>query len=297
MIPYKYMVDTALVAAERGEANPFLSKDAGIVHAFPRLNLNAGSRVPSPVPRTQDVAMAGWLRTAGLLLLLGFAVATPARADSPDSQFKRVADASFTSPDRTVRLEQYAKDIGDEGLLFQFWTFDRAHKHGALLNQGEGTNVAGYQAGFRFSPDSRWLVRMQKLGAGYHTLYLYKRTGDRFVPATERPLGEAAWDFFYTQPAADGVRRDPNDPYALDHMQVGLIRGLEDNYAAMGQHWPNSRYLVIGLSFDIQGEDTAFPWVEDWRCVYDLKTGTFSVPPSLAEHNEKARKIPGKDPR
>jgi hypothetical protein len=61
LIPYKYIVDTALVAAERGEANPFLSKDAGNVHASPRLNLNTGSRVPSPVPRKQDAAVAGWL--------------------------------------------------------------------------------------------------------------------------------------------------------------------------------------------------------------------------------------------
>ena len=51
-------------------------------------------------------------------------------------------------------------------------------KNGALLNRDEDIDLAGYPAGFRFSRNSQWLVRMQKLGAGYHTLFLYRRTGD-----------------------------------------------------------------------------------------------------------------------
>ena len=66
-----------------------------------------------------------------------------------------------------MRVEQYAKAQKDESLLYQFWTFDRDHRHPFLLNPGEGDELAGYAAGFRFSPDSQWLVRMQKLGAGY----------------------------------------------------------------------------------------------------------------------------------
>jgi hypothetical protein len=236
--------------------------------------------------------MVGWLRRVGLLLLLGLATATSAKAAGPDGMFKPGAYASFDSPDQTVRVEQFSKDMGDDGFLFQFWTFDRTRKHASLLNKGEDTDTAGYAAGFRFSPDSRWLIRMQKLGSGVQTLYLYKRTGDRFVSATTKPLGDAAWDFFFTQPAAAGVRKDPKDPYTLDHMQAGLIQGFSDNYAAMGQHWPDSRYLVISLSFDIQGEDTPFPWIEDWRCVYDLKTGTFSIPSSVTGDNAGAVKTP-----
>jgi hypothetical protein len=49
-----------------------------------------------------------------------------------------------------------------------------------LLNPGEGDDLAGYRAGFRFSPDSQWLVRMQKLGSGSQTLFLYKRKGLNF---------------------------------------------------------------------------------------------------------------------
>jgi hypothetical protein len=61
----------------------------------------------------------------------------------------------------------------------------------------------------------------------------------------------------------------------------------------MGQHWPDSRYVVISLSFDMQGEDVKDPWVEDWHCVYyDLKTGTFSVPPDFAKNNAEAVKYP-----
>ena len=52
------------------------------------------------------------------------------------------------------------------------------------------------------------------------------------------------------------------------------------------------RYVVISLSFDMQGEDVKAPWIEDWHCVYDLKTGAFSVPPDFAENNAKAVKYP-----
>jgi hypothetical protein len=53
-----------------------------------------------------------------------------------------------------------------------------------------------------------------------------------------------------------------------------------------------ARYLVIGLSFDAQGEDKPAPWIEDWRCLYDLKTGAFSIPAAFAGPNAKAFKTP-----
>jgi hypothetical protein len=67
---------------------------------------------------------------------------------------------------------------------------------------------------------------------------------------------------------------------------------MEENYAWMGEHWPHSRYIVISLSFDTQGEEKPSPWIEGWHCVYDLKTGAFSVPPDFAENNAKAFKTP-----
>jgi hypothetical protein len=96
----------------------------------------------------------GRLRGTGFLLsglvLLGLATVLPANANGPGPEFKLLTDAddTFTSPDRQVRVEQYAKDMGDEGYLHQFWTFDDKHQHAVLLNPGENTELAGYPAGF-----------------------------------------------------------------------------------------------------------------------------------------------------
>ena len=69
------------------------------------------------------------------------------------------------------------------------------------------------------------------------------------------------------------MHRDPKDPYALDHAFVGLVKGMEENYAWKGQHWPNSRCIVIGLSFDMQGEETPGPWIEGWGVSMISKPG------------------------
>jgi hypothetical protein len=231
------------------------------------------------------------LRETWIALLLALATVAPASAEGPRAGFKLNAEATFTSPDQTIRVEQYFRDR-DDRLLYQFWTFDADHRHPFLLNPAEGDDVAGYAAGFRFSPDSQWLVRMQKQGAGYQTLFLYRRNGYRFSPATTKPLGELAWDYFFTTPTSKGMHRDPKEPYSMDHAFVGLVKGMEENYAWMGQHWPDSRYVVISLSFDMQDEEIKTPWIEGWHCVYDLKTGAFSVPPDFAENNAKAVKTP-----
>jgi hypothetical protein len=235
------------------------------------------------------------LRKTWVLLWLAFAMVAPASAaDGPRAGFKLDREATvFTSPDNKLRLEQYAKEQEDGGLAFQFWIFDRNHRHAFLLNPGEkGDDQTGYAAGFRFSPDSQWLVRMQKLGSGSQTLFLYRRNGYQFAPATPKPLGDLAWDYFFTTPTSKGMHRDPENPYGLDHAFVALVKGMEENYAWMGQHWPDSRYVVISLSFDMQGEDVKGPWIEDWHCVYDLKTRTFSVPADFAENNTKAVTYP-----
>jgi hypothetical protein len=152
--------------------------------------------------------------------------------------------------------------------------------------------VAGYPAGFRFSRDSQWLVRMQKLGAGYHTLFLYRRDDDQFSQATPKPLGDMAWDYFFSQPMSRKMHRKSRDRDSLNHLQVHLLQGMDDNYAGMGKHWPDSRYIGLALSFDSQGEDQPLPWIEDWRCVFDTKTGQFTIPPDFASHNAGTVKLP-----
>jgi hypothetical protein len=240
--------------------------------------------------------LGGSLRGTGILLslLLGLGTAVPAHAAGPGPEFKLRANADdiFTSPDRQIRVEQYATDKGDEGYLYQFWTFDDARQHASLLNPGETTDLAGYPAGFRFSPDSQWLVRMQKTGAGFQDLFLYRRNGFEFSAATPKPLSAMAWDYFWGSPVSKKLHRNPKDRDSLSHVFAALLKGMDDNYTWLGQHWPDSRYVVISLNFDAQGEDKPKPYIEDWWCAYDLKTGTFTVPAAFAKHNAQAFTTP-----
>jgi hypothetical protein len=233
----------------------------------------------------------GWIHGIGILLLVAMTSVAPARAEGPGPDWKLLTDPSntFKSPDNTLSIEQYSRNLGDEGFTYQFWVFDKNRENAFLLNRDEDKDLAGYPAGFRFSPNSRWLVRMQGTGAGFATLLLYKRDGDRFVLATRKPLGELAWEYFFTQPAAKGM---PTEPDELNHQRADLLKGMEENYAWLGVKWPASRYVAISLQFDTQGNDRKTPWIEGWRCVYDTKTGKFSVPAIFAEHNALARKLP-----
>jgi hypothetical protein len=240
----------------------------------------------------------GWLRALGLLLCtfvsFGLAAAAPARAEGPGPEFTLRTDANdiYTSPDGQIRLEQYWKDMGDAGYLHQFWTFDDKHQHPSLLNGGETTDLAGYPAGFRFTANSQLLVRMQKTGAGFQTLFLYRRNGFEFSSATRKPLSDMAWDYFWRSPASKKLHRRAKDRDSLSHVFAALVKGMDDNYTWLGVHWPDSRYVVISLNFDAQGEDKPLPYIEDWWCAYDLKTGTFSVPSAFAEHNANAYTTP-----
>src|SRR5437764_4123605 len=239
----------------------------------------------------------GWLRTTGFLLsafvLVGMATALPARAEGPEPDFKLSNPGeTFTSPDGQIHLEQYYKDMGDAGYLHQFWTFDDKHQRPSLLNGGETTDLAGYPAGFRFSPDSQWLVRMQKTGSGSQDLLLYRRNGFAFSSATPKSLSGMAWDYFWGSPASKRLHRDAKNRDELGHVFAALVKGMEDNYAWLSMQWPDSRYVVVSLSFDGQGEDKPKPYIEDWWCAYDLKAGTFAVPASFAAHNAKAYTTP-----
>jgi len=226
-----------------------------------------------------------------LLLTLGVLLPAPARAqdtnNAPSAEYRFADDSehTFPSPDGTVQVEQYSKELLNS-LIWQMWVFDSAHIHGSLLNTGETDAVPGQPGGlsavaayayhpaeFRYTPNSQWLVRLQKLDGGDSTLFLYHRTGDKFAPATTQPLGDLAWFFYSTQPETNAVR-------PLTHRQAELIDGLADNYATMGEHWPDSRYLVISLSCN----DTML----GWRCIYDLQTGAFSVPDNFRPSNTNA---------
>ena len=195
----------------------------------------------------------------------------------PAPDFKLSDEAKETSPDGRVVVEQYIRQPVQEFAHFEFWIFDKSRSHACQLNRGETGFSSVYPAGFRFSPNSEWLVRMQKIAAGESTLFLYHREGLRFVPATARPLGDLAWDYFFTLPDSEGIDRNGLSP------ETDLVKGFDDNYAWMGKHWPSSRFIIISLG---SGESGTTP-VGPWRCLYDTEMARFSVPTDFADFNRQ----------
>ena len=215
----------------------------------------------------------------GLVLALTLA-ATPGLAASgppPDYILTDNADLAFTSPDGATRIEQYMKDGGDFDVKWQAWA-----RRGEQMTELKPEQ--GYGAGFRFTPDSQWLVRMQKTGSGEQDLYLYHVEKGAFVSATKTSLSDLGLGLF-PQPAGHRGR------CKLDyHISANLVKGTEEAYRWLGVHWPDNRYLVISLSgeMDKHPKNVAVKGLADWHCRYDLKTGTFDVPATFAKTNAEA---------
>jgi hypothetical protein len=196
----------------------------------------------------------------------------------PDRRLHNQAGAPATSPDGTTTIEQYARIDADGDYTWQFWA--RRQDKLTLLKPEQ----PDYAAGFRFTNDSQWLVRMQKTGAGYASLYLYHLGPQGFVAATRKPLSDLAWAYFKSLPDSRKIRR-PNF-----HIEADLVKGVDDNYRWMGETWPDSRYLVISLSGEVSptGRHGQLRSLRGWRCRYDLQKGAFDVPPNFADNNAKA---------
>src|SRR5262245_3613871 len=98
-------------------------------------------------------------------LFLACAIGTmAAQAVGPTADYK--IKPEHNSAYGTTAVEQYAKIDADGDYTWQFWA---RHQDKLTLLKPE---QADYAAGFRFTNDSQWLVRMQKTGAGYASLYL-----------------------------------------------------------------------------------------------------------------------------
>jgi hypothetical protein len=222
------------------------------------------------------------------VLLLTLALASPALAQTAPTEGPSTAagppagyniDPEFTekSPDGAITIEQYENK---NDYKWQFWV--RREGTFTLLDP----ELAEYPAGFRFTNDLKWLVRMQKTGSGESTLYLYRLGPQGFIPATKTPLGDLAWAYFKSRPEWRKVRKDPEY-----HISANLLKGTEENYRWLGVVWPANRYLLIGLSGDADIK-TRKPMqtgvVNGWRCRYDLQTGKFDVPPLFSKDNAKA---------
>jgi len=221
-------------------------------------------------------------RTAPSLALALTLSAVPARAASgppPGFVLTDNADLAFTSPDGDTKIEQYMKDGGNWDVKWQAWA-----RHGQQMTELKPEQ--GYGAGFSFTPDSQWLVRMQKTGSGEQDLFLYHVKNGAFVSATKASLGNLAWAYFYGRPETRHFAK-------LDfHITANLMEGTEEAYRSLGVDWPNNRYLVIGLAgeYDKRPKNTVMKGLGGWQCRYDLQTGTFDVPSTFAKANAEALK-------
>jgi hypothetical protein len=218
--------------------------------------------------------------TLALPLTLALAVSPALAASGPPPGFvlSERAELAFTSPDGATRLEQYMKDGEDFDVKWQVWA-----RHGDQMTELKPEQ--GYDAGFRFTNDSQWLVRMQKTGSGEQDLLLYHVENGAFASATrKKSLSDLAWAYFYGRPETKKFGR-------LDyHISANLVKGTEEAYRWLGVDWPDNRYLVISLSgeFDKHPKNVAMKGLADWRCRYDLRNGKFDVPTMFAKANAEA---------
>lgn len=216
---------------------------------------------------------AQWL---ALVLTLAASPAMAASGPPPGFTFTDDAELAFTSPDKVTRIEQYMKDSGDFDIKWQAWA-----RHGEEMTELKPEQ--GYPAGFRWTPDSQWLVRMQKTGSGEQDLHLYHVENGSFVSATTKSLSDLAWAYFHSRPDTRKMKLDY-------HISANLVKGTEEAYRQLGVNWPDNRYLVISLSgeMDKHPKTIAVKGLADWRCRYDLTTGTFDVPALFAKTNAEA---------
>ena len=219
----------------------------------------------------------------GLLVICGIGAcrvgAAAAPLSAPPAGYTIEEQYTEKSPDGSTTIEQYVNKDADDW-KWQFW----ARREGSLTMLGPEQD--DYAAGFRFTSDSKWLVRMQKIGSGALTLYLYRLGPQGFVAATKKPLADLAWDYMKSRPEWRKVKKDPEY-----HISANLVKGTEENYRWLGVDWPANRYLLIGLSgdADVKGNKPMQTGVVNgWRCRYDLQTGKFDVPPLFSNDNAKA---------
>jgi hypothetical protein len=232
------------------------------------------------------------MKTVSFALSIGLLLANAAPAMSvqpagPAAEYKIKEEYTSKSPDGATTIEQYVRTDKGDDWIWQFWA--RRSESMMLL----GPQQDDYPADFRFTPDSRWLVRMQKTGSGEASLFLYKLGPKGFVAATSKPVGDLAWDYFYKQPASRKVMKPDF------HINAGILEGIDDNYRELGVNWPDGRYLVISLWGEVEpnGKHHQLTTVREWRCRYDLQEGKFDVPEIFAKDNAKALvpKSPGDD--
>jgi len=212
------------------------------------------------------------------LLLACSAPAISAQPAGPTAEYKMVDEHTTKSPDGATTIEQYYKSDKDENWIWQFWA-RRADTMTLLVPE-----QPDYPAGFSFTSDSRWVIRLQKTGSGESDMFLYRLGPQGFVAATKKPLSELAWNYFYKQPASRKIMKPDF------HINAFPLKPTDDKDRSLWEDWPDSRYLVISLVGEVEPthKHHQLTTVDDWRCRYDLEKGTFDVPQVLRKHNAEA---------
>src|ERR1700742_159599 len=127
-----------------------------------------------PSLRTQEMkvrpSLIGLLVVCGMGLVCNIDPAVAAQPSAPSAGYSIDAEFTEKSADGAITIEQYVNKDTDDDWKWQFWV--RRTDTFALLDP----EPAGYPAGFRFTDDLKWIVRMQKTGSGEQSLYLYRVT-------------------------------------------------------------------------------------------------------------------------
>jgi hypothetical protein len=201
--------------------------------------------------------------------------ATIALAASPAADYKINDEYTEKSPDGKTIVEQYHKEDSNGDWHWQFWA--RRGDTQSLIDE-----ATDYPADIVFTDDSRFVTRTQKTGSGEASLYLYRLSGDTFVSATKKPIGDLAWAYFFSRPESRKARKPDF------HISAGMMKRTNEN--APGANWPENRYIVIGLYGEVEPTEHHHQLrsVRDWKVRYDLQTGKFDVPPEFREANAEA---------
>jgi hypothetical protein len=183
----------------------------------------------------------------GLLVVCGIGVSgigtAVAQLAGPPAGYKIDPEFTKTSPDGAITIDQHLnKDTDDWKWLF--WV--RRQDTSTLLDP----EPANYPAGFRFTKDLKWIVRMQKTGSGESTLYLYRLGPQGFVPATKKPLGDLAWAYIKSRPEWRKVNKKPEY-----HISAYLLKGQRRTIA--GSAWIGRRIGISSSAF--RGTPTSRP--------------------------------------
>ena len=106
------------------------------------------------------------MKTISFALSIGLllACAAPAMSAGPVAEFKIKDEYTTKSPDGATTIEQYVRTDKGDDWIWQFWA--RRSDSMVLL----GPQQDDYAADFHFTPDSHWLLRMQKTGSGESSL-------------------------------------------------------------------------------------------------------------------------------